>query len=255
MVTKKELAKRIKELRGEWGLSQEELGERLGLNRSSIAQMELAQREINSVELSRLSELFGISIDELLNSKSDSERKELVIDFGKHFKDIHFNKEKFKQVLIYLLEKCGAKPNVGETVIYKLLYFIEFNFYELYEINLTGEVYRKIQYGPAPCHFPDIVKEMVKMGEIKKVITEYYGMPQKKYIPQIKPNLSKLNGSEIAVIDDVVERLSSMNVMAIEDYSHKDIPYKVAEDKEIIDFETVFYREPSYSVRDYPEDK
>jgi len=43
------------------------------------------------------------------------------------------------------LEKCGAKPNVGETMLYKLLYFVDFNYYELFESSLTGEAYRRIK--------------------------------------------------------------------------------------------------------------
>lgn len=51
------------------------------------------------------------------------------------------NIEKFKQVFLYILSKVGAKPNVGQTVLYKLLYFIDFDYYELYEKQLMGLSY------------------------------------------------------------------------------------------------------------------
>lgn len=94
---------------------------------------------------------------------------------------------------------------------------------------------------------------MIKKEGVKKITTEYFGMAQKKYIPQTKPDLSKLNGREIEAIDGVIERLSSMNARAIEDYSHNDIPWQVTKYKDIIDYETVFYRKPAYSVREYAE--
>ena len=53
------------------------------------------------------------------------------------------NIKKFKEVLLYILEKVGAKPNVGESVINKLLYFIDFDYYERFEENLTGATYIK----------------------------------------------------------------------------------------------------------------
>ena len=56
---------------------------------------------------------------------------------------IVFNLEKFKTVVHYLIAKCGLKDNVWRTVLYKLLYFSDFNFYELYEKALTGEKYIK----------------------------------------------------------------------------------------------------------------
>lgn len=251
MITKKELAKRIKKFREDLGLSQEQIAEKLELPRPSISQIESGQREVSSIELAKLSQIFGLSPDILLCPEEKRKKAKIV----KGFKMPKLNRDKFKQVLLYLVEKCGAKPNVGESVIYKLLYFADFNFYELYEENLTGESYRKISYGPAPCHFKEIVEEMINNKELKKMTVEYFGKTQKKYIPQVKYDLGKLNARELEVIDDVINRLSSMNALAIEDYSHNDIPWQVAEDKEIIDYETVFYRKPAYSVRTYPEEE
>lgn len=250
MITKNELAKRIKKFREDIGFSQEELATKLNLPRPSISQIESGQREVSSIELAKLSEIFRISTDDLLSPDLEKECHLPKKRFNKH----KFNKEKFKQVLLYILEKCGAKPNVGETVLFKLLYFVDFNYYELYEDYLTGEVYRKISYGPAPCHFNKTVNEMIKNKQLEKITTDYFGRPQKKYIPSVKPNFEMLSGKELKVIDEVIERLSSMNAAAIEDYSHQDIPWEVTKDRVIIDYDTVFYRKPAYSVRMYPEE-
>jgi len=249
MGTKEILAKNIKELREDLDLLQEELAGKVGLNRPAISLIESCKREVTSVELAKLAKVFDVTVDELL---SDDREEEFPSAEGTEMPTI--NKEKFKQVLLYILEKCGAKHNVGETVIYKLLYFADFNFYELHEKFLTGEIYRRIKHGPAPCHFNGVIEEMIKNGQVKKVVTDYYGKLQKKYIPQVKPDLSVLNGEELEVIDEVVERLSSMNATAIEYHSHNDVPYEIAEEKEVIDYETVFYRKPSYSVREYEAD-
>lgn len=48
------------------------------------------------------------------------------------------NVKKFKETLLYLLTRAGGKPNVGETVLCKLLYFIDFDHYEKYEERLVG---------------------------------------------------------------------------------------------------------------------
>lgn len=77
-----------------------------------------------------------------------------------------FNKEKFKEVLHYIINDCGTKKNVGKTVLYKLLYFSDFNFFELYEKSMTNESYRKLPRGPAPIHFDVAVKELIDEGKI-----------------------------------------------------------------------------------------
>ena len=35
-----------------------------------------------------------------------------------------------KNLILYILGKCGQRPNIGKTVLNKLLYFSDFNFYE-----------------------------------------------------------------------------------------------------------------------------
>jgi transcriptional regulator with XRE-family HTH domain len=253
MITKQKLGERIKKLREELGLSQEDIASKLGLPRPSVSQIESGQRDINSIELAKLAGIFEIPTDSLLSSESERKERKATRDGSGMPK---FNKEKFKEVLLYILDKCGAKASVGETVVYKLLYFSDFNFYELYEEPLTGEAYAKIKYGPAPCDFEDVVKEMIKDGQIQKVVTEYFGKTQKKYLPLVKVDINKWNWSarEKDVIDKVVEKFSDMDATTISDYSHHDIPWEVTKDKEVINYEMVFYRTTPYSVRSYPEE-
>jgi len=160
---------------------------------------------------------------------------------------------KFKEVLLYILNKIGSKPNIGETVIYKLLYFIDFNYYEKYEEQLIGATYIKNHHGPTPKEFKKVINEMIKKGEIMKVESNYFQYPQTKYLPLRKPDLTKLKAIEIEVIDDVLNKLGDMNASQISEYSHNDVPWLTTEDGEIIEYESVFYRTPQYSVREYIE--
>jgi len=253
MITKHKLAEIIKKMREDRELSQDGLAIKLGVPRPSISQIESGQRDVSSIELAKIAKIFEISIDDLLSP--DLEEKGYK-DMKRETKAPKFNKDKFKQVLLYILDKCGAKANVGETVLYKLLYFSDFNYYELFEEHLTGAAYRKISYGPAPYDFQHIVQEMIGEGKLKKVTTEYFGKPQKKYLPLVNAdiNLWKWSAREKEVIDKVIERLSGMDATTISEFSHEDIPWEVTKDKEIIDYDTVFYRKPPFSVRAYPEE-
>lgn len=168
---------------------------------------------------------------------------------------IDLNIEKFKNVLLYVLEKCAGKPNVGETVLYKLLYFADFNHYELYEEHLTGARYRKLPYGPVPQKISAILNQMTEQGELKRIKTDYHGYPQVRYLPLEKADLTSLRASEKEVIDKVIEQMSDWSAAAISHYSHKDMPWLATKEKEEINYELVFYREPPFSVRNYDEDK
>jgi uncharacterized phage-associated protein len=162
---------------------------------------------------------------------------------------------KFKNVLLYILERCAGKPNVGETVLYKLLYFSDFNYYELYEEHLTGAKYRKLPYGPVPQKLDAIIGQMMENRQIKRIKTEYFDKIQTRYIPLVKADLAELRASEKDVIDKVIEQMSDWSATAISDYSHKDLPWEVTEEGREIKYNLAFYREHPYSVRVYNEDE
>jgi len=55
---------KIKKLREEFGLTQEDLAKRLNIPRPSVSQIELGKRDLTTSELTKLSKIFEISIDE-----------------------------------------------------------------------------------------------------------------------------------------------------------------------------------------------
>src|SRR3989339_853513 len=125
------------------------------------------------------------------------------------------NLEKFKEVLLYVLSKVGGKPNVGEAVVYKLLYFIDFDFYEKFEEQFIGATYIKNHYGPTPVEFRKLIGLMEKRGELIKVDNKYFSFPQTKYLPCKAADISALSAREIKVIDQVLGKLSDMNAAQI----------------------------------------
>ena len=168
--------------------------------------------------------------------------------------DMPFNKEKFKEVFLYIISQCGFKPNVGKTVLFKLLYFTDFDFYELYEKSITGELYKKLPLGPAPNHFDEVIEELKEEKKITKLDTTYKGFEQQKYLPMEEPEINLISGKELKVINDVIAKYSHMTAKQISAHSHEDIPYKATKEGSIINYEFVFYREPLFSVREYKDD-
>jgi len=61
------LHKRIKELRKQLHLSQDYVARYLGINRATYTQMENGKRKVLAEEVAKLSTLFGVATDSLLN--------------------------------------------------------------------------------------------------------------------------------------------------------------------------------------------
>jgi len=254
------IGRRIKDLREKTGMSQDALAKHMKLPRPAISQIESGARKIATDELVLFSQIFHVPVDDLLNPGKEPEvrlhegKEEKAAKPQMRISVPQRNLQKFKEVLLYVLNKVGAKENIGETVIYKLLYFIDFDFYEKYEEQLIGATYMKNKFGPTPVEFAKIVEKMIKDGEIEKVKSEYFKLQQTKYLPRRRPDLVKLTASEIELIDDVLNRLSDMNANQISAYSHGDVPWVTTGDGEVIEYESVFYRTPPYSVRAYAEE-
>jgi transcriptional regulator with XRE-family HTH domain len=261
-LSQKEIGKRIMGLRKAKGLSQDDVAKNIGISRSSLVQVELGNRYVDVLELYKLSLLLEFSLDEFLSKDFKQSKKEEIISEKKGKEKMEeriavpeMNVSKFKNILLYILEKCAGKPNVGETVLYKLLYFSDFNYYEMYEEHLSGARYRKLPYGPVPKRFETIVNSMIEKEELKKIKTEYYDKIQIRYIPLTKPDLTKLKASETEVIDRVIEQMSDWSAATISNYSHNDMPWKASKEGEEISYELAFYRRPPYAVRTYNEDE
>jgi transcriptional regulator with XRE-family HTH domain len=259
-MSQKQIGDRIAELRKIKGLSQDELAKSIKISRSSLAQIELGNRGLDSLELQKLSLVLKFSLDDFM-SKDFSVEHHIATQKDKKSKKNEerisvpsLQLDKFKNVLLYILERCAGKPNVGETVLYKLLYFSDFNYYELYEAHLTGAKYRKLPFGPVPQKMDAIIAKMIEDAQLQRVKTDYHGYPQIRYLPLEKADLTELRASEKDVIDRVIEQMSDWSASAISNYSHKDMPWLASKEGEEINYELAFYREAPFSVRSYGDE-
>lgn len=252
----------VKILREKNSFSQEELAKKLGVSRQSYIKYENGTTEMPLEIVRSLSKSFDVDysciIDNKLPTEPSYDIKSSASKDEKGKSDIRIsipenNIEKFKQVFLYILAKVGAKPNVGQTVLYKLFYFIDFDYYELYEKQLMGLSYIKNTFGPTPVDFAKLSKQMIKEGQIEEVKSEFYNHEMTKYFPLVNPNLELLSAKELEFIDSELEKYSGKTATELSALSHKDIPWIGAKDREVLDYESVFYRTQETSVRTYEE--
>lgn len=238
----RELWEKIKNLREQNGkFSQEQIARLLNMSRVSLSNIENWERDLKKEELETICEIFEIPMNSLVWEKYDSQVKPL------DEKDKNY---KFKRILLYILNKVANKVNVWKTVLYKLLYFSEFNYYEVKWETLLWVDFMKWPRWPVPVWIDNIFAQMSEDNqiELKTVIYKWY--EQHKVIPLIdEVDLSDLSYNDVKIIDDVIEKLSSMKAVEISEYSHEDMPYKATKNIwDTINKWLVFYRTVKYSV-------
>ncbi len=254
----------LKNLRGEKGLSQEYMARELEMSRPSYALVESGQKELTLSQAKKLADLLDITLDSLIAGKPVAasvvafEKKKDGVRKGKAKQEERISipqehLKKFKQVLLYILAKVGGKPNVGQTVLYKLLYFIDFDYYEKFEEQLIGARYIKNTFGPTPVIFAKLIEDLEREGKVETVKSKFYKHEQKKFLvnPAMSPDISALSAQELSHIDWELARLSDMTATQISGLSHIDTPWAVAKERGYLDYEAVFYRPVETSVRAY----
>lgn len=259
-LTQIQIGQRLAFYRKKKGLSQEDLAINIKISRSVLAQIERGNRGLDVTELHRISLELGFSIDHFMSKNWNADayvplkEDKKVSEPQVRISSPKLQTQKLKNILLYILERCAGKPNIGETVLNKLLYFCDFNYYELYEEHLTGATYHKLPYGPVPVSLDTLIKQMISDKQVQRVKASFHSYTQTRYLPLEKANLKELKASETEVIDHVIEQMSDWSAATISNYSHKDIPWLASKEGEAINYELAFYREAPFSVRNYGDE-
>lgn len=227
------------------GLSQTEAAQALGVSRPTYIKIEDGETIPTEQQRSILANIFNVS-----QSTFEKNSQEVKVDEGViHVREIpKENVDKFKQVLLYVVSKVGGRPNIGQTAIYKLLYFIDFDYYEKYQKYLVGATYVKNTHGPSPVSFAKITRELEIQGKLIEVNSKFFDYDQKKYMVTTEPEVSALSAQELKHIDDELSRLASKTARELSDLSHIDTPWRVAGKMEVLNYRHVFYRPDETSV-------
>lgn len=250
----------LKELRSRKGLSQVQVAEQLGIVRQSYIKYENGSAEMPLSVLRQLSHLFDVDYSCLIDNKMPEEPrynvdsasnccKDTVASYNASIAISGQNLAKFSNVFLYMLKCVGARPNVGQGVLFKLLYFMDFDFYELYSRHFMGLSYVKGASGPTPVDFARTIRFLNKNGLVDEVKTQNYQQDMLKFLPVVEPDLDSLTARELLHVDHVLQKYSDKTSVELEKICEMDAPWQNAKTREVLKYEDVFNRSSEMSVR------
>jgi uncharacterized phage-associated protein len=154
------------------------------------------------------------------------------------------NEDKYKNVILYLAKNVGQGSVWGKKKMYKLLYYLDFDFFEKYEKPITGDIYHKLPMGPAPSYFDVIALDLKKNGllEINKRKTAPGYNDAYVYKAKINPDLKLFTKQEILMLKRVIKKYGGKTGKELEDLTHKEAPYLAVNDGEEMPLELAHYR-------------
>jgi uncharacterized phage-associated protein len=157
---------------------------------------------------------------------------------------IKLNEQKYRNIILFLAKKCDHGSVWGKKKMYKLLYYLDFDFFEKFEKPITGDVYHRLQMGPAPSYFDAIVDEMIKEGKLKLTKRKSGLGYNDAFVYQAlqDPDLSVFNKEEIKMLKRIVKKYGKKTGTQLENLTHKEAPYLAVNDGEEIPLELAHYR-------------
>jgi len=224
------LEQNIRELRKIYGLSQEQVADAIGVNRTTLVAIEKGDRELNSEELGKLADYLGIDIAELVAQE--------LPDY-----------EKYEQMILEVVDYYHKKTNksLPKTFLAKLLYLIDFSWFYNELKPMSGMKYRKIEYGPVPDQFFRVYEEMARAGKLSvkqtdrgaywTTLTTRAGEADRR---------SKLTSKEKETIRKVVKKWKDSNTREIVAFTHGQLPYQISRMEQFIPYELITQEEPEY---------
>lgn len=228
----------IKKLRKEHNWTQDEVASMLWISRVTYNLLENGKTP-REPYIEQLQDIFDVSFSAMQDKSKPKINRKLD---NKTY-------EKAKKIMLYILSKTSQLPNVWKTVLYKILYFCEFDRYELTGQRLTWLDFVKLPKGPAPAWFDFAIKKMEDEGSVIPVNAKYMWYTQQRYMINEKIADNFLIWEEKIFVDKVINKIKNMNASEVSDYSHGDIPWKATPDMELIDTTLANHRLYPYSAK------
>ena len=152
------------------------------------------------------------------------------------------SEKKYKEVILYLAQKLGGEIK-GKKKLAKLLYFVDFDFFEKFQKSLTGDTYKALPMGPFPVTMEKVLADMASEKKIiiklEKERTDYN--PTEIYRVKEKSE-TIFSKDERNILDRVILKYGHLNGKQLEDLTHAEAPYIGTAPNQEIAYELAFYR-------------
>jgi len=158
------------------------------------------------------------------------------------------DERKLGELILYISQKCANDPTFGATKLNKILCYSDFVFYAYNDRGITNVEYQKLPQGPAPRRLIPVRNELIENGDLgmQEIILKS-GEIQKRTVNLRSPNLDLFTGSEIAMVDRMIEGMQGVKAEDVSEMSHTLVGWLVADEEDTIPYNTIYFANPPLS--------
>src|SRR5712671_5297716 len=107
------------------------------------------------------------------------------------------DRQKLKELMLYVSQRCASKRNFGSVILYKILYFSDHFAYGKLGQPITGAEYMKEKHGPIPRTALPARQELESEGRLRVDEIAHGRGTLHKPVALASPDMSMFSGAEI----------------------------------------------------------
>jgi hypothetical protein len=147
--------------------------------------------------------------------------------------------QRFRELIIYVSEKCVLDQYFGAIKLNKILYHSDFRAFKSFGVPITGVTYFRLKQGPAPKALLPVRRELEREGAIRVDTVMMGPVEQKRTVALRAPVLEHFTRDELLLVDQVISDLWSQTATEVSDASH-DVRWRVLKNQDNIPYEFAF---------------
>jgi hypothetical protein len=147
--------------------------------------------------------------------------------------------QRFRELIIYVSEKCISDQYFGAIKLNKILYYSDFRAFQRFGVPLTGMTYFRLKQGPAPKALLPIRRQLEHEGAIRVESVLMGAHEQKRTVALRQPVTALFTADELLLVDEVIRELWPQTATEVSDASH-DVRWRTLNNEDSIPYEFAF---------------
>jgi uncharacterized phage-associated protein len=157
-------------------------------------------------------------------------------------KMVKINEKKYKNAVLFFANKI-CNGTLGKLKLMKLLYYLDFDFFEKYGHSITGDEYLRFEYGPVPRMGEKILKQM--RGKEIRIVSRKMpkGYNDQQHIEALDEfDLAVFTKEEILMLEEIAGKWEKFTGTEMKTASHGEAPWIATKPNQVIDYNLAYYR-------------
>jgi hypothetical protein len=162
--------------------------------------------------------------------------------------------QRFRELIVYISEKCADCEFFGATKLNKILYHSDFRAFERFGEPLTGVAYFALNSGPAPVPLVPIRRELIQEGAITIEERPVGARVQHRVVAIREAYTELFTPVELELVGEVIEELWDQSAEEASNASH-DVRWRTLRLEDRIPYEATFLSDDELSEEDLTRTK